>query len=72
MSDHQESHLDQTAAALAALTVCIVQTLGESDSTFRSRFVTNLEALHYKARDNHLFQVPALEVLTLVRDLLKK
>lgn len=72
MSDRQENHLDQTATALAALTACIVQTLGESDSTFRSSFEKNLQGMYSQVRDNHLFQIPALEVLTLVRDLLKK
>jgi hypothetical protein len=39
MSYHPDNHQDQTAMALAALTVCIVQTLDESNSAFRQPVV---------------------------------
>ncbi|MBI5922154.1 MAG: hypothetical protein HY847_10990 [Betaproteobacteria bacterium] len=72
MSAPQEKHQDQTATALAALTACIVQTLGESNPSFPPAFLKNLDDLYYRVRENHLFEVPALETLQLVRDLLKK
>jgi hypothetical protein len=36
---HPDNHQDQTAMALAALTVCIVQTLDESNPAFRQPVV---------------------------------
>lgn len=73
MSDLPRNHINPTEAAIAALTVCIVQTLGGSDPTFRSRFEGNLANMYSRVRDNGLFfEAPALQTLNLVRDLLKQ
>jgi len=72
MSYHQDNHQDQTAMALAALTVCIVQTLDESNPAFRPTFDKHLEVMYYKFRDSGQNHLAVLETLSYVRDLLKK
>lgn len=65
---------DQTATNLAIATVaaCIVQTIDETDSTFRQRFLTNLEKAYYRLRNSDMGHLGTIEILRNVRELVEK
>ena len=44
--------LHRAKRGVAALTACVVQTLNESDPTFRERFLENLGNVYYQFRDD--------------------
>jgi hypothetical protein len=67
----QPTHSDQTSLALAALTACIAQTLGEQDSTFVPRLRVHLEKAYYKLRDSGSDNLAALETIRNVEEFLK-
>jgi hypothetical protein len=61
---------NQTSLALAALTACIVRTLGEQDATFLPRFLKHTEDIYYEIRDSGVDHLPVLETLRNVQELL--
>lgn len=46
------TELHRAKRGAAALTACVVQTLNESDPTFRERFLENLGRVYSEFRDN--------------------
>lgn len=46
------TELHRAKRGVAALTACVVQTLNESDPTFRERFLENLGKVYYEFRDD--------------------
>jgi len=70
MSDHKDDQA-QTRLALAALTACIAQTLGEQDTTFVPRLRANLEKTYYHLRDSGTDALGTLETIRNVEELLK-
>jgi len=64
------SKIDQTTAALAALTAVFVRTVGEGDPSFHARFERQLEEVSVQlAEDPSAFG--AMETLSLVREILR-
>jgi hypothetical protein len=62
--------LTQTKVGVAYLAASIVQTLNESDSTFRERFAQTLEQAYRALRDEG-GTVAGLELLAWTREILK-
>lgn len=48
----QVDDLQQTKVAVSILATCLVETLNDSDPTFKDRFLKTLTEAYYKARDN--------------------
>ena len=64
------SKMDQTTAALAALTAVLVRTVGEGDPSFHARFERQLEEMNVQlAEDPDAFG--AMETLAWVREILR-
>ena len=68
----KSSPIDQTRLAVAALTACIVQAIGEQDEGFRARFDRNLEKAYKDIRDMELSHIGALETLKWTSEFLQK
>jgi hypothetical protein len=66
-----EEDLTQLQLGAAYLAASIVQTLNESDPTFRARFVLTLEKAYRSLRDQAT-TTSGLEVLAWARELLKE
>lgn len=65
--------LHQSKRGIASLTACLVQTIAETDPSFRDRFLQRLSEAYYDIRDNSPAQANnhmALEPLSWVRELL--
>ena len=63
-----KSDLDQIKTATAAVVACIVQTLDESDQTFRERFEGRLSQWYEAVRNNPEYGLPAIETISWARD----
>jgi hypothetical protein len=74
MADDETSDLFQTRRAVASLVGCIVRTLNEGDPTFQPRFLENLQALYYDAREGRegFEGIQAMELMGWVHELLKE
>ncbi|MDN5753171.1 MAG: hypothetical protein L0H15_07805 [Nitrosospira sp.] len=70
MPDYKDDQA-QTRLALAALTACIAQTLGEQDATFVPRLRENLKKACYLLRDSGSDILGTLETIRNVEQLLK-
>jgi hypothetical protein len=68
MDEQLEPDLGQIKMATAALVACIVQTLDESDPTFRDRFEHRVDEWYYAIRDRGHPDLHALELLAWARD----
>jgi hypothetical protein len=68
MDEQLEPDLGQIKMATAALVTCIVQTLDESDPTFRDRFEHRVDEWYYAIRDRGHPDLHALELLAWARD----
>ena len=69
MSD--DSPINQTNLALAALAACIVQALDEQQAGVRSRFEVYLEKAYYSLSDGKLPNTECLETLRWTQHVLK-
>ena len=70
---HPQLPLDPAKRAVATLALCIVQTLSESDPTFRERFLNRLAALYRDLRDHEPTpDLDGLELLSWVHDVVKQ
>ena len=49
---HELSDLHRAKRGVAILATCIVETLNESDPTFKDRFLTTLERAYRKLKDD--------------------
>jgi hypothetical protein len=68
---NQLSDLHRAKRGVAALVTCVVQTLNESDPTFRKRFLDRLENAYHEFRDNTEGDViQELELLNWTREYL--
>jgi hypothetical protein len=63
---------DQTRLALAALTACLVDALGERDPSFKAKFEANLETTYNNIRELETRHIGALEILHWTREFLKE
>jgi len=63
---------DQTRLALAALTACLVKSLGERDPVLQERFEANLETAYNNIREMEARHIGALEILHWTREFLKE
>jgi hypothetical protein len=63
--------IDQTRQALAALTACLVKTIGEQDATFEARFKQNPERGYKEVRDSELCHTGTMETLGWTAEFLK-
>jgi hypothetical protein len=68
----QKGDLNPLKTATAVLATCIVQTLNESDPTFRERFLLNLGKLYGEFRSAPHGQPDLLETLSWTREFLKR
>ena len=59
----QTNDLDQTRLALAALTAALAQTLGESDKSFPSRLIENLQKVYGLLREGPASNLGAMETV---------
>lgn len=57
-------------SATAVLAACVVETLNESDPSFRSRFLATLEKAYLRRREEVGDDLHELEVLSWTRELL--
>lgn len=64
--------LDQTRLALAALAAAFAKALGESDSTFSSRFSSALHAVYDEVREGPASNIGAMETLKWTQELMKQ
>jgi hypothetical protein len=64
--------IDQTRLAMAALSACLVDALGESEPAFQARFKENLEHAYNNIRDMEGSNVAAMEILHWTREFLKE
>lgn len=63
---------DQVTQTIAVLTTCLVQALGENDSSLIPAFEEKLEEIYARMRDNSYFLPETLQAVKLVGDLLKR
>ena len=64
-----EAPLDQTKMGVAILAACIVQTLGESDTTLQKRFLDRLKMAYGEVHDQA--DTDCLETLIWTREMLQ-
>jgi hypothetical protein len=65
--------IDQTRLAMAALSACLVDALGESEPAFQARVEANLEHVYNTIRDMEgPSNVAAMEILHWTREFLKE
>jgi hypothetical protein len=64
--------IDQTRLALAAVTACLVDAIGENEPAFRARFEENLEHAYDNIREMEGANVGAMEILHWTREFLKE
>ncbi len=64
--------IDQTRLALAAVTACLVDAIGENETAFRARFEENLEHAYDNIREMEGANVGAMEILHWTREFLKE
>ena len=65
--------IDQTRLAMAALSACLVDALGESEPAFQARVEANLEHVYNIIRDMEgSSNVAAMEILHWTREFLKE
>jgi hypothetical protein len=63
---------DQTRLALAALTACLVKSLGGQDPALQAKFEANLEKAYNNIREMEARHIGALEILHWTREFLKE
>jgi hypothetical protein len=68
----EPSKLDQNRLALAALTACFVQAIGEESPAVRERFEKNMEKPYYLLRESSEVNTGAMQTLNWARDFLKE
>jgi hypothetical protein len=66
------SKIDQNRLALAALTACLVKTIGEGDIDFSERFERNLEKAYGELRSTEPQNTGAMEALRWTGEFLKQ
>lgn len=62
----------QATQAIAVLTTCLVQALGEKDPELIPAFEKKLQDMYALMRDNNYFPSETLQAVKLVGDLLKR
>lgn len=69
--EDQRSDLHRAKAGVAVLAACIVETINDSDPTFRERFLKKMTEAYYKLRDGTPGdQIEQMELLTWTRSFL--
>lgn len=69
MASHK-SEVDQIKSGIAVIAACLVETLSDTDPTFRERFLTHLANAYAKVRDDSEGDVlHELELLSWVREM---
>ena len=67
----QRSDLHRAKLGVAVVATCIVETINDSDPTFRERFLKKMSEAYYKLRDDTPGdQIEQMELLTWTRSLL--
>ena len=66
----ERTDLSRAKRGVAALAACLVRTLQESDKTFQSRFLKNLEEVHFKLREQGDDIIQELELFSWTREYL--
>jgi hypothetical protein len=66
----QPTHLSQTAKGAAVLTALVVETLNESNPSFRKRFLKRLDAAYHSLDDGPRSEARAIEMLLWTREVL--
>jgi hypothetical protein len=64
--------VDETKMAIAALTACLVKTIGQQDESFEARFKENLSRIYKEIRENGPSHNGVLEPLSWTADYLRK
>lgn len=69
--EDKRSDLHRAKVGVAVLTTCIVETINDSDPSFRNRFLKKMGEAYYKLRDDtEGDQIEQMELLTWTRSFL--